>query len=164
MSDEIRKLAENSAVQGKTINKSLSGLKKQIQSMTDFTEKSQAQFNQIVSMVEEVRNQDAVIRNAMTEHEAGSTQILEATSNINTITGDIRNSFGVIKTSSAAIVKGTENLDKEMTGMNKGINTIMGSLEDLNGELLSIDTTGEADEKLIKSIEAKLNEWRQYAV
>ena len=164
VADEIRKLAENSAVQGKTINKSLSGLKKQIQSATDFTEKSQMQFNQIVSMVEDVQNQEAMIRNAMTEHEAGSTQILEATSHINTITNDIRSSFGIIKTSQAEIVKETQNLDREMTGINKGINSIMGDLEDMNNGLREGDTICKPGTKIIESIETKFNKWRNYAV
>ena len=157
-------MAESSTVQGKTISDSLSGIKKQIQSATDFTEKSQNQFNQIVSMVEDVQNQEAVIRNAMTEHEAGSSQILEATSHINNITNDVRDNFGIIKTSSAEIVKETENLDKEMIAMSKNINAIMGDLEDLGSELHGIDTIGRADEEVLERVEVKLNEWRKYAV
>ena len=161
---EIRKLAENSTIQGATINKSLSGIKKQIQSATDFTEKSQIQFNQIVNMVEDVKNQEAVIRNAMTEHEAGNAQVLDATSHIHTITNDIRNSFGDIKTSSVAIVKETENLDNEMNMMSNDINTIMGDLEDFDGKLRDIYKIGKIDEELLERIQAKLNEWREYAV
>ena len=164
VADEIRKLAENSTAQGKTINKSLSGLKKQIQSATDFTEKSQNQFNQIVSMAEDVQNQETVIRNAMTEHEAGSSQILGAAGNIKSVTGDIRGSFGVIKTSSSSIVKETENLDKEMSGMSRDINTIMGDLEDLSSELRCINSIGRTCEDALRRIEAKLNEWNKHAV
>ena len=164
VADEIRKLAENSGTQGKTINKSLSGIKKQIQSATDFTEKSQTQFNQIVGMIEDVRNQEIVIRNAMTEHEAGSSQILEAASHINSITSDVRSDFGVIKTSSEAIVEETEKLDKEMAAMSKDINIIMGNLEDMNNELRRINSIDKTDEKAIERIEVKLNEWRKHAV
>ena len=161
---EIRKLAESSAVQGKTINESLSGIKKQIQSATDFTEKSQTQFNQIVSMVEIVQNQETVIRNAMTEHEAGSGQILEATSHINNITSSIRSNFGTIKTSSASIVKETENLDKEMIQMSKNINTIMGDLEDMNNDLHNVDAIVKTDDETAEHIKNELDEWRKYAV
>jgi len=164
VADEIRKLAENSAVQGKTINKSLSDLKKQIQSATDFTEKSQKQFNQIVSMAEDVQNQEAVIRNAMTEHESGSGQILEATNHINGITGDIRSNFGIIKTSGTAIVNETENLDNEMAKMSGEINALMGELEDLNTGLHGINAIGISDKELVKNIETELNEWRKYAI
>ena len=158
VADEIRKLAENSTVQGKTISKSLSGLKKQIQIATDFTEKSQTQFNQIVGMVEDVRNQEAMILNAMTEHEAGNSQILEASGHINTITNEIRSSFGAIKSSSATIVKETEDLDKEMAEMSIDINTLMGEWEDLNSWLFSIDAIGKTYDEAVKRIEVKLKE------
>ncbi|MCL2126921.1 MAG: methyl-accepting chemotaxis protein [Treponema sp.] len=164
VADEIRKLAESSAVQVKTISKSLSGLKNQIQSATDFTQKSQTQFDQIVSMAEDVQNQETMIRNAMTEHETGNLQILEATSHINTITNEIRSSFGEIKASSTAIVKETENLNKEMAGINKNINTIMDNAEDLNNGLHVFDTAGETGKDLVEHIEVKLKEWRDYAV
>ena len=164
VADEIRKLAENSAVQGKTINKSLSGLKNQIQNATNFIEKSQTQFNQIVGMVEEVRNQETVIQNAMAEHEAGNNQVLEATSHINAITHDIRDSFNEIKVSSTSIVRETETLDKEMAVMNKCINAIMGSLEDLSSDLHCTDAAGYADEKLSGNIADKLEDWRKYAI
>jgi len=164
VADEIRKLAESSAVQVKTISKSLSGLKNQIQSATDFTQKSQMQFNQIVSMAEDVQNQETVIRNAMTEHEAGNIQILEATSHINAITNEIRSSFGDIKASSTVIVKDTEILNKEMAEINKNINTIMDDVEDLNNGLHVFDATGETDKELFEHMEVKLKEWRDHAV
>ena len=164
VADEIRKLAENSATQVKTINKSLSGLKKQIQNATDFTEKSQKQFNQIVSMAEEVQSQESVIRNAMTEHESGSSQILEATGHINAITGDIRSNFSIIKTSSTSIVKETENLENEMSGMSKEINTIMGDMEDVNDDFNTINTIGKSDKELVEKIKEKISKWRGHAV
>ena len=164
VADEIRKLAESSAIQVKTISKSLSGLKKLIQSATDFTQKSQTQFDQIVKMAEEVQNQETVILNAMTEHETGNLQVLEATANINAVTNEIRNSFGDIKTSSAAISRETENLNKEMTGINTNINTIMDNVEDLSSGLRGIITISETNKKLAESIEVKMKEGRTYAV
>ena len=164
VADEIRKLAENSAVQVKTISKSLSGFKKLIQSAADFTQKSQMQFNQIVKMAEDVKNQETVIWNAMTEHETGNLQILEATGNINTVTNDIRDSFGDIKISSAGIAKETENLNKEITGINTNINTIMDYVEDLYNSFRTIVTIGETDKELVERIEGKLKDRGNYAV
>jgi len=164
LAEEIRTLAENSSVQGKTISKSLSGFKAQIQNATEITEKSQAQFNQIVAMVEDVRNQDAVIRDAMTRQEAGSGQILEAASRLNTITNDVRGSFELIKTSSASIVKEAGSLDRETAEMSREINNIMGDIEDLNNDLNRINTGGKTDKETIRRIEAKLTEWRNNAI
>jgi methyl-accepting chemotaxis protein len=164
VAEEIRKLAENSAVQGKTINKSLSGLKTQIQNATEFIEKSQAQFNQIVDRVEDVRNQEVVIRNAMTEQEAGGGQILDAAAHINTITNDVRVSFETIKTSSASIVKEAENLDKEMAEMSRDINKIMGDIEDIQNGFSHIPVDRDRDDKAAQRINDKITEWRNYAV
>jgi methyl-accepting chemotaxis protein len=164
VAEEIRKLAENSAVQGKTVNKSLSGLKTEIQNATEFIEKSQAQFNQIVGRVEDVRNQEIVIRNAMTEQAAGSSQILDAAGHINIITNDVRTSFKTIKTSSASIVKEAENLDKEMAEMSKDINRIMGDIEDIHNNFSHIHIDRDSNDEAIQRIKDKITKWRNHAV
>jgi methyl-accepting chemotaxis protein len=164
VAEEIRKLAENSAVQGKTINKSLSALKKQIQNATEFIEKSQALFDQIVGRVEDVRNQETVIRDAMTEQGAGSGQILEAAVHISAITNDVRDSFKKIKNSSVSIVKEAENLDKEMAEMSKDINKIMGDIEDIHNDFSHIHINRDSNAETMRHINDKMTEWRNYAV
>ncbi|MDR1248851.1 MAG: methyl-accepting chemotaxis protein [Treponema sp.] len=164
VAEEIRKLAENSAAQGKTINKSLSGLKAEIQNATEFIEKSQAQFNQIVGRVEDVRNQEMVIRNAMTEQEAGGGQILESAVHINDITNDVRVNFETIKTSSGSIVKEAENLDTEMAEMSRDINRIMGDIEDIHNGFSHIHIDRGRDDEAIQRINDTIVEWRNYAV
>jgi methyl-accepting chemotaxis protein len=164
VAEEIRKLAENSAVQGKTVNKSLSGLKTQIQNATEFIDKSQTQFNQIVNRVEDVRSQEIVIRDAMTEQAAGGGQILEAAIHINTITNDVCANFETIKTSSASIVKEAENLDKEMAEMSKDINRIMGDIEDTHNDFNDIHIDHDSNAESERRINDKITEWMNYAV
>jgi methyl-accepting chemotaxis protein len=78
VADEIRKLAEDSSVQSKTIGDVLKKIKGSIDKITRSTENVLNKFEAIDSSVKVVAEQEANIRNAMEEQNQGSKQILEA--------------------------------------------------------------------------------------
>jgi methyl-accepting chemotaxis protein len=138
VADEIRKLAENSSVQGKTISDTLTGIKKQITTATSLSGQSQEQFVYIVDLVEKVRNQEIVIKNAMAEQEIGGGQILDATRQIKDITGEVKDDAGKITASSSRILSEVKELEQETAEMSKGINALMDNIEDITAEIQHI--------------------------
>ena len=83
---EIRKLAEQSNEQGKKINTQLSELQELIQNVSTNTKSVQNQFEVIFDLTSKVQQQESVIKNAMDEQNAGSTQVLQSISEIQTST------------------------------------------------------------------------------
>ena len=143
VADEIRKLAENSSVQGKSISKVLTDLKAQINKATVLTGQSQEQFSRVVDLVEKVRNQEIIIKNAMIEQETGSSQILEATHQIQGITYEVRDRASRITASSSRILGGTKELETEMAEMSKVINSLMGNIEDVTEQVSHMQETSQ---------------------
>ncbi|HCC37599.1 MAG TPA: methyl-accepting chemotaxis protein, partial [Treponema sp.] len=86
VADEIRKLAENSGEQSKTISAVLKKIKTSIDLITKSTSVVLDRFGTIEKEVEIVSNQETQIRNAMEEQGAGSRQILEAIGSLNSAT------------------------------------------------------------------------------
>jgi len=78
VANEIRKLAEDSNKQGKAITDSLQKLQESIKEISYTTTAVQNNFNKIYDLTEQVHNQEEVIKAAMDEQSAGSTQVLEA--------------------------------------------------------------------------------------
>ncbi len=107
VADEIRKLAEQSNVQGKTIGTQLSELQEIIQNVSDNTKSVQNQFEVIFALTNKVRQQEAVIKNAMEEQDSGSVQVLQS---IN----EIKNSTDVVKNNTGLLLDGGSQIGQEM--------------------------------------------------
>ncbi|MDR2898012.1 MAG: methyl-accepting chemotaxis protein, partial [Spirochaetaceae bacterium] len=104
VADEIRKLAENSASQSKTISVVLKKIKASIDTIMKSTSQVLTEFSTIEQEVIGVSNQEIRIRDAMEEQGIGSRHILEAITRLNAVTGEVeRSSSEMAKTSSEAL-------------------------------------------------------------
>jgi len=90
VADEIRKLAESSSRQSKTIGGVLKKIKSSIDKITKSTDNVMNKFEAIDGGVKTVAEQEHGILNAMAEQSAGSTQIMQAIAQVNDITGQVK--------------------------------------------------------------------------
>ena len=121
VADEIRKLAEQSNTQGKSITGHLKQLQTDIEKVTKNSRDVQKQFEVIFELTNTVKNQDIVIKNSMEEQSAGSTQVLQAI-------GEIQDTTRVVRDGSLEILEGGNQIGKEMTvlsGVTSQINNAM---------------------------------------
>ena len=142
VADEIRKLAENSSIQSKTISTVLKKIKSSIDKITSSTENVLNRFEAIDSSVKVVADQEENIRSAMEEQGVGGRQILEGVSNVNSITRQVKSSSGEMSNGAKEVIREGENLEKAtqeitlgMTEMTSGadqINTAVNSVNDLS--------------------------------
>ncbi len=121
VADEIRKLAEQSNTQGKSITGHLKQLQSDIEKVTKNSRDVQKQFEVIFELTNTVKNQDLVIKNSMEEQSAGSTQVLQAI-------GEIQETTRIVRDGSLEILEGGNQIGKEMTvlsGVTSQINNAM---------------------------------------
>jgi len=90
VADEIRKLAESSSKQSKTISTVLKKIKGSIDKITKSTDNVLNKFEAIDDGVKTVAEQENGIMNAMAEQSAGSSQIMQAIAQVNDITGQVK--------------------------------------------------------------------------
>ncbi|WP_428770190.1 methyl-accepting chemotaxis protein [Treponema sp. HNW] len=107
VADEIRKLAEESSAQGKTITETLKNLSAEIDMLSDSSHSVEEKFNIIFNMSEQVKAMSTRLTEAMREQETGSREVLTAMKEINTVTGEV-------KKGSAEMLEGGEKVAKEM--------------------------------------------------
>ena len=104
VADEIRKLAESSSGQSKTIGLVLKQIKGSIDKITRSTDNVMTRFDAIDGGVRTVAEQEEGILNAMTEQGAGSAQIMQAIAQVNDITHQIKEDAHRIVEAAAKLV------------------------------------------------------------
>ena len=131
---EIRKLAENSGRQSKTISDVLKKIKTSIDTITKSTGIVLERFEAIAQDVQTVSNQETQIRSAMEEQEAGSRQILEAISQLNSITG-------LVQSASADMARESKGVITQSASLKQITEEVAGGMDDIATSADQIDKT-----------------------
>ncbi|MCL1812946.1 MAG: methyl-accepting chemotaxis protein, partial [Treponema sp.] len=132
VADEIRKLAENSSEQSKTISTVLKKIKESIDKIMAATENVLRKFEAIDSGVKTVADQEENIRNAMEEQSEGSKQILEAISQLNEITQQVKGGSEEMQEGSKEIIQESKNLERVTQEITSGMNEMAAGAEQIN--------------------------------
>jgi hemerythrin-like metal-binding protein len=139
VADEIRKLAESSGEQSKTISTVLKKIKDSIGKISAATGGVLDQFSAIEADVKTVSDQEEQIRNAMEEQSAGSKQILEAVGKLNEITRTVKNTSGQMQAGSREIISQGQNLEKAAAEITGEINAMAGRAGEVNDAVTHVD-------------------------
>ena len=124
VADEIRKLAEESSVQGKTITTTLKTLSSEIETLAASSKTVEGKFNAIFSLAEQVKEMSARLTEAMREQENGSKEVLTAIKNINTVTMEVQ-------AGSEEMLKGGEGVAAEMRKLDDLTRIITDSMNEM---------------------------------
>jgi len=119
VADEIRKLAESSGEQSKTIGTVLKKISESIKKITSSTDNVLARFEAIDSGVRTVADQEENIRNAMEEQGEGSKQVLQSVGTMNDLTRQVKSGSEEMLVGSKEVINESQNLEKvtqEITG------------------------------------------------
>ncbi|MDR2343398.1 MAG: methyl-accepting chemotaxis protein [Spirochaetaceae bacterium] len=132
VADEIRKLAESSGEQSKTISTVLKKIKDSIDKITRSTDAVLNKFEAIDTGVRTVSDQEENIRNAMEEQSAGSQQILEAISQLNEVTQMVKSSSKEMLEGSREVINESKNLGHVTQELENGMNEMATGAEQIN--------------------------------
>ncbi len=110
VAEEIRSLAEGAASQAKTISAALKGLNKSIEGVQESAQRTQERLEGIVTLADTVREQEALIKNAVDEQSAGSREVLTALQEMTRLTEAVETSSKTILDSSKIVMEQVERL------------------------------------------------------
>ncbi|MGP1529588.1 MAG: methyl-accepting chemotaxis protein, partial [Treponema sp.] len=132
VADEIRKLAEESSVQGKTITATLKILSGEIETLSASSKTVEEKFNAIFSLAEQVKEMSAQLTEAMQEQENGSKEVLTAIKTINMVTIEVQKG-------SAEMLKGGEGVTQEMQKLDSLTRVITESMNEMAAGSMQIN-------------------------
>ncbi|MDR2662218.1 MAG: methyl-accepting chemotaxis protein [Treponema sp.] len=140
VADEIRKLAENSGEQSKTISTVLKKIKDSIDKITKSTDSVLNKFEAIDGGVKIVSDQEENIRNAMEEQGAGSKQILEAVSQLNEATQMVKSGAEEMLEGSRQVIQESSNLELVTQEITNGMNEMSSGANQINVAVNQVNT------------------------
>lgn len=150
VADEIRKLAEQSNTQGKAITGQLEELREVINQVASNTQDVQKQFEVIFELTSTVSRQEDIIKSAMEEQASGSTQILEAISEIKASSESVQKESDELRVGGKQVgdemlvlANVTTEIKNAMQEMVLGTNEINNAIVDVN------DATSNNREELV---------------
>ncbi len=132
VASEIRKLAEDTNKQAKSIGESLQNLQESIKGISESTLSVQDNFNDIYELTSQVRNQEDVIKSAMDEQASGSELVLGAVKRITDITMSVTDGAKEMIESNSLITRDVELLAKETEKFNLTMNDVSKSAAEIN--------------------------------
>jgi len=132
VADEIRKLAESSSEQSKTIGTVLKKIKESIDKITMSTENVLNKFEAIDTSVRTVAEQEEIIRNAMEEQGVGSKQILDGVGKITEITRHVKSGSNEMLEGAKEVIEESKNLEKVTQEITSGMNEMASGAEQIN--------------------------------
>jgi len=132
VADEIRKLAESSGEQSKTIGNVLKKITGSIDKITSSTDNVLNKFEAIDQSVRTVADQEEAIRNAMEEQAEGSKQVLAASGQVGEITQQVKSGSAQMLEGSKEVIQESKNLERATQEITSGINEMAIGAEDVN--------------------------------
>ena len=132
VADEIRKLAESSGAQSKTISTVLKKIKESIDKITKSTDTVLTKFEAIDSSVKIVADQETNIRSAMEEQGQGSKQVLQAIGQVNDITQEVKGGTKEMLEGSNEVIRESKNLEMVTQEITGGMNEMASGAEEIN--------------------------------
>ncbi|MCL2138914.1 MAG: methyl-accepting chemotaxis protein [Treponema sp.] len=155
VADEIRKLAENSSRQSKTIGSVLKKIKGSIDLITHSTENVLNKFEAIDLSVNTVADQEENLRYSMEEQGQGNKLLLERVTEINEITHKVSSGSIEMYEGAKEVISESENLDRSTQEISSGMNEMAVGAEHIN---LAVNHVSEISIKNREAINVLLKE------
>jgi len=139
VADEIRKLAESSSEQSKTISAILRKIKDSIDKITRSTNAVLIRFEAIDTGVKTVADQETNIRNAMEEQGEGSKHVLEAISEVSNISQSVKYGSKEMLEGSNEVIRESRNLEKVTQEITGGMNEMASGADQINSAVNEVN-------------------------
>ncbi len=161
VADEIRKLAEDSATQGKTITATLKSLSGEIEGLSSSSKIVETKFNAIFELVAQVKEMSQRLTEAMHEQENGSKEVLTAIKDINMVTNEVQQG-------SSEMLHGSEGVAREMEKLDGLTRVITDSMNEMSAGAVQISNAvqevADITQKNKDSIKSLVQEVGQFKV
>lgn len=160
VADEIRKLAESSAVQSRSIATEIDQMRVLVNAASLDSQKSKTAFDSVVSRIDDLGTFLLQIQTALGEQEAGNREILEATTEANRITADVRNQSELMLDHSRTIEGEMERIRGAAEQLKTGIDQILEESRRLLGASDAVLSDAERNRTLARRLEAAVEGFR----
>jgi len=160
VADEIRKLAESSSEQSKTIGTVLKKIAESIKKITTSTDNVLHRFEAIDGGVKTVSQQEENIRNAMEEQGQGSKQLLQSAGGLKETTLQVKTGSEEMLDGSQEVMKESQNLEKVTQEITGGMNEMASGAEQINVAVNNVNEMTTKNREAINNLLAEVSKFK----
>ncbi|MCL2130395.1 MAG: methyl-accepting chemotaxis protein, partial [Treponema sp.] len=160
VASEIRKLAESSSDQSKTISTVLKKIKESIDQIIKSTGAVLSKFEDIDTEIQTVYKQESHLRVAMEEQNEGSRQILEAIDSLKDITRHVKEGSTEMLKGSREVIKEGKNLASATEQIASGINDIASGADYINSTVGRVNDISGTNKEHINSLSKEVERFK----
>ncbi|MCL1836674.1 MAG: methyl-accepting chemotaxis protein [Treponema sp.] len=161
VADEIRKLAESSSQQAKTVSSVLKNIKDALGGIGTSTLASLKQFDDIEKGFETVSTQSIRVRDAMEQQDTGNKNVLAAMGESNEITKSVRSNSSKIQSASREVVGKSKHLESLTGEVTNAISEIASGMDNIE---TAVRKTSEISKKNKEDIDSLLQEISKFNI
>jgi methyl-accepting chemotaxis protein len=162
VADEIRKLAESSNEQAKTVSDVLKKICGSLEVVSVSTETVLAHFDDISNNVETVSLEETQIRSAMEEQDTDSKKILETIATSNEIMRNVKSGSSEMLNGSREIMSEGKNLDSITTELANGMCESATAIEQINSAFMRIQEISQENRESISVLTKEIGRFKIY--
>ena len=160
VADEIRKLAEESSVQGKTITDTLKNLSDDIRGLAESSKVVEEKFNAIFQLAENVRGMSAELTSAMREQENGSREVLAAIKNINSVTVEVKNGSEEMLIGGKGVANEMQKLDSLTAVIKDSMNEMSAGVSQINNAVNEVNELAMKNKQSIEGLAGEVGKFK----
>ena len=160
VADEIRKLAEESASQGKAITDTLKKLSDDIKGLSDSSKIVEEKFNAIFSLSENVRSMSAELTAAMKEQENGSREVLAAIKNISSVTMEVKNGSEEMLVGGKGVADEMRKLDQLTAVIKDSMNEMAAGVQQINNAVQEVNDLARKNKDSIEGLAEEVGKFK----
>ena len=160
VADEIRKLAEESSAQGKTITDTLKKLSDDINGLSESSKIVEEKFNAIFQLSENVRGMSAELTAAMREQENGSREVLAAIKNISSVTVEVKNGSEEMLVGGKGVADEMRKLDQLTAVIKDSMNEMAAGVQQINRAVQEVNDLARKNKDSIEGLAEEVGKFK----
>ena len=160
VADEIRKLSEQSNMQGKQIGEVMKKSTQIIEKLTVVGKEAEKSFIKVYELVNQISQQEELMVFAMKEQENGSNEVLHAIKNINTITGEVKTRSVEMLSGGIKVSEEMQKLDALTRNINNSMNEMATAAFAINESSKEVSEISQKNKDSIEHLSLEVNKFK----
>lgn len=156
---EIRKLAEESSKQSKSISTVLKNLNEQIKNVSSAVHNSEASFNKIFDLASGIRGHEEYVVQAMSEQQIGNKQVLETIADVNNLTHVVAAGSDEMRSESVQLHTEMEHLATATELLKRAMNDVVHDVTIITNALTEINNTAKINHDSVNSLDGEIEKF-----
>ena len=160
VADEIRKLAEESSAQGKTISATLKMITTEIDQLAKAAALAVEKFTAVSEHAEKVKESAVMVSDAMTEQSHAGKNVINSMQHINDITVSVKKDSGAMFADTKKVISETDNLGTVTKTVQNRIKTIAVNFSQIHDSVNDVQAFTKKNKQSIDVLVAEVDKFK----